>query len=105
MWRSEGQQDSQGRLQRDAGRHSLLPPRLLFHSHRETAPLAPFGTELAQDTPWEATEFGKNLWQQGSWPQLHFWLAKFTAGMGRNTVLSKTPQGKPLSDRAQQKRL
>lgn len=42
---------------------------------------------LAQDTPLEAMEFGKNLWQQGSRPQLHFWLAKFIAGMGRNTVL------------------
>lgn len=58
---------------------------------------------LAQDMPLEATEFGKNLWQQGSRPQLRFWLAKFIADMGRNTVLSKTTQGKPLSDIAQQK--
>lgn len=48
---------------------------------------------LTQDTPLEATEFGKNLWQQGSKPQLHFWLAKFTANKGRNAVLSKLPKG------------
>lgn len=72
---------------------------------RKLLPWLCLAQTLAQDTPLEATEFGKNLWQEGSRPQLYFWLEKFTADKGRNAALSKIPQGKPLSDRAQQKRL
>lgn len=72
---------------------------------RKLLPRLCLAQTLAQDTPLEAMEFGKNLWQYSSRPQLHFWLAKFIADKGRNTVLSKTPQGKPLPGRAQQKGL
>lgn len=50
---------------------------------RKLLPWLRLAQTLAQDTPLEAMEFGENLWQQGSRPQLCFWLAKFIADVGR----------------------
>lgn len=100
---SEREQDSQGRLQGMQGGTACCHLGSFATPTRKLLPWLCLAQTLAQDTPLEATEFGKNLWQQDSRPQLHFWLAKFAADKGRKAVLSKTPQGEPLSGRARQK--